>query len=71
MLAIVLQKGDDRLLGALALQKCKDFTVYLPADDSAEPDYQAQLQFRHGDWRQVQEELVCLLEPGALPDKVR
>lgn len=69
MLGIVLQKGDDRLLGALALQKCKDFTVYLPADDPAEPDYQAQLQFRHGNWQQVQEELVCLLEPGALPDK--
>ena len=68
MLGIVLQKGDDKLLGALVLQKCKDFKVYLPEDDPAEPDYEAQLRFAHGDWRNVEEPLVCLLEPGALPD---
>ena len=69
MLGIVLQKGDDKLLGALALQKCKDFTVYLPFGDPAEADYAAHLTIRHGNWQDVQEELVCLLEAGALPDK--
>ncbi len=68
MLGIVLQKGDDKLLGALALQKCKDFKVYLPENDPAEADYDAQLQIRHGNWQNVEEALVCLLEPGALPD---
>ena len=68
MLGIVLQKGDDKLLGALVLQKCKDFMVYLPENDPAEADYDAQLQIRHGNWQDVEEPLVCLLEPGALPD---
>ena len=67
MLGIVLQKGNDKLLGALSLQKCKDFTVYLPEKDPAEADYEHDLKFRHGDWRQVQEPLTCILETGALP----
>lgn len=68
MLAIVLEKGDDKLLGALALQKSKDFTVYLPESDPAEADYESQLHFKHGDWRRSEETLVCMLEPGAQPD---
>ena len=68
MLAIVLAKGDDKLLGALSLQKCKDFTVYLPENDPAETDYESQLHFKHGDWRNTDEELTCILEPGALPE---
>lgn len=68
MLAIVLQKADDKLLGALSLQKCKDFTVYLPGPDPAEPDYEADLKFSYGSWQEVQEPLTCLLEPGAFPD---
>lgn len=67
MLGIVLQKGEDKLLGALSLQKCKDFTVYLPESVPAEADYEADLKFRHGGWRQVQEPLTCILETGALP----
>jgi len=67
MLGIVLHKGDDKLLGALSLQKCKDFTVYLPDHDPAEADYEADLKFRNGDWQQVQEPLTCILENGALP----
>lgn len=67
MLAIVLAKGNDKLLGALSLQKSKDFTVYLPTPDPLEADYEAQLVFRHGDWHQVEEPLLCILEPGALP----
>lgn len=68
MLGIVLQKGDDKLLGTLVLQKCKEFTVYLPENDPAEADYDAQLQIQHGNWQDVEEALVCLLEPGAQPD---
>ena len=68
MLGIVLQKGDDKLLGALVLQNCKEFKVYLPDGDPAEADYDAQLQIRHGNWMDVEAPLVCLLEPGALPD---
>lgn len=67
MLAIVLAKGNDKLLGALSLQKSKEFTVYLPGPDPLEADYEAQLVFRHGDWRQVEEPLLCILEPGVLP----
>ena len=67
MLAIVLTKVDETLLGALALQKCKDFTVYLPEEDPVEADYESKLQLRHGDWRQTQEPLTCILEPGAMP----
>lgn len=68
MLGIVLPKGDDRLLGALVLQKCKDFTVYLPQGDPAQADYETRFPIRHGDWRNVEEPLVCVLEEGALPD---
>ncbi len=68
MLGIVLHKGDDKLLGALALQKCSDFTVYLPQGDPAQADYEARLTIRHGDWRDVGEPLLCVLEEGALPD---
>ncbi len=69
MLAIVLKEADDRLLGALSLQKNKNFRVYLPEKDPIEADYDAQLVFRHGDWRQAEEPLTCILEKGALPDK--
>ncbi len=67
MLAIVLKNGNDKLLGALVLQKSKDFTVYLPDNDPAEADYEAQLTFRHGSWQDTQEPLTCILEEGALP----
>ena len=67
MLAIVLKNGNDKLLGALVLQKSKDFTVYLPDNDPAEADYEAQLTFRHGTWQDTQEPLTCILEDGALP----
>ena len=68
MLGIVLHKGDDRLLGALVLQKCTDFTVYLPKGDPAQADYEARLSIRNGDWRDVGEPLLCLLEEGASLD---
>jgi hypothetical protein len=67
MLAIVLKNGNDKLLGALVLQKCKDFTVYLPDNNPAEADYEAQLTFMHGNWQNTQEPLTCILEEGALP----
>ena len=68
MLAFILEKGDEKLLGALALQKCKDFSVYLPADDPAVADYEGRLDFRHGDWQLADEPLLCFLQPGALPN---
>lgn len=67
MVAFVLRKVDEKLLGALSLQNSKDFTVYLPEYDPIEADYEAQLPFRHGDWQQTDEELTCILESGALP----
>lgn len=63
MIGIVLPKADDKLLSALILQKCKDFKVYVPGEEIAEPS----LQIVHGSWSQVAEPLVAILEPGAMP----
>lgn len=64
MIAIVLTKADDRILSALSFQKCKDFKVYVT---SGEVEEDPVLEVQHGSWSQVQEEVVCILEPGALP----
>ena len=65
MIALVLSQADDKLLAALKLQKCKDFKLYLTAED---PDEDLLFPTVHGSWSQVQEAVVCILEPGALPD---
>jgi hypothetical protein len=64
MLAIVLPKADEKLLSALSIQKCKDFKVYVT---TGEVEEDAALEVQHGSWSQVKEEVVCILEPGAVP----
>ena len=64
MIAIVLPKADDRILSALRFQKCKDFKVYVT---TGEVEEDSALEVLHGSWSQVQEEVLCILEPGALP----
>ena len=65
MIAIVLPKADDRILGALTFQKSKKFKVYLV---TGEADEYPSLKVRHGSWSQVTERYVCILEPGTVPD---
>lgn len=65
MIAIVLPKADERILSALSLQKCKDFKVYVTTGKVEEDPV---LDVQHGSWSQVKEEVLCILEPGALPD---
>lgn len=65
MIAIVLPKADDRILGALTYQKNKKFKVYLV---TGEADEYPSLKVQHGSWSQVTERYVCILEPGAVPD---
>lgn len=69
MLAFVLKSADDQQMGALLFQKCKDFKVYLPEEDHLVADYEGKITVAHGRLQDVAEELVCLLEPGAVPDK--
>lgn len=64
MIAIVLPKADDKLLSALKLQKCKDFKVYVAEGELEEEPL---LEMRRGSWSQVQEPLLCILTPGAVP----
>ena len=66
-LAIVVPQPDDRILGALLFQKNKKFTVYVPENEPVSADYEGQLTLKHGTWKTVEEPLVCILEPGALP----
>ncbi len=67
MLAIVVPQPDDRLLGALLFQKSKKFKVYVPEDTPVTADYEGRLNMVHGSWKEVEEPLVCILEPGAVP----
>ena len=69
MLAFVLKQCDDRILGALLYQKCKDFKVYLPEGATLASDYEGKLSLTTGGLNQVEEPLLCLLEEGALPDR--
>ena len=66
-LAFVVPQPDDRILGALLFQKNKKFTVYVPENEPVSADYEGQLTLKHGTWKTVEEPLVCILEPGALP----
>lgn len=68
MIAIVLPKADERILSALRFQKCKDFKVYVTTGEVEDDDVQDVLDIQHGSWSQVQEEVVCILEEGALPN---
>jgi len=65
MIAIVLPQADDKILSALSFQKYKKFKVYLASGEAE--DY-PKLDIRRGSWSQVEEPLVCILEPGAVPD---
>ena len=47
MIAIVLPKADDRILGALTFQKNKKFKVYLV---TGEADEYPSLKVQHGSW---------------------
>ena len=67
MLAIVVPQPDDRILGALLFQKNKKFKVYVPENDPVAADYEGRLNMAHGTWKSVEEPLVCILEPGAVP----
>ena len=64
MLAIVLPQADEKILSALRFQKCKDFKVYVT---SGEVEEDTVLDVFRGSWSQVQEEMLCILEPGAVP----
>ena len=61
MIAIVLPKADDRILGALTFQKNKKFKVYLV---TGEADEYPSLKVQHGSWSQVTERYVCILVPN-------
>jgi len=65
MIAIVLPQADDKILSALTFQKYKKFKVYLGSGEAE--DYPS-LDICHGNWSQVEEPLLCILEPGAVPD---
>ena len=65
MIAFVLPQADNKVLSALSIQKYKKFRVYLASGEAE--DY-PQLDIRRGSWSQVEEPLVCILEPGAVPD---
>ena len=69
MLAFLLHKADDTLLGSLLFQKRTDFKVYLPEGDPLIPDYEGKLSIAEGRLQTVEEPLICILESGALPDK--
>ena len=69
MLAFVVKSADDRQMGALLFQKNKSFKVYLPKEDHLSADYENKIAVAHGRLQEVTEPLVCLLEPGVLPDK--
>lgn len=69
MIAIVLPRWDGRLADALLFQKNQDFRVYVNGITEEVEDYQGRLTIVQGDFRQVEEPLTCILEPGALPDK--
>ena len=69
MIAFVLKQADDKLLATLLFQKCKDFKVYLPAEDHLTADYEGKISLVNGRLQDVAEPLVCLLEPGAVPDR--
>lgn len=62
MIGIVLPVADERILSALTLQRCKDFTVYTK-DEVEEP----KLNIVKGGWLDVAEPLLAFLEPGATP----
>jgi hypothetical protein len=64
MIAIVLPEADERILSALCFQKYKKFKVYLASGEAE--DYPS-LDIRRGSWSQVEEPLLCILEPGAVP----
>ena len=66
-LAIVVPQPNDTIMGALLFQKNKKFTVYVPENEPVSADYEGQLTLRHGTWKSVEEPLVCILEPGAVP----
>lgn len=69
MLAVLLEKFDEKLVASLSFQRCKDFKVYVPKEADWLADYEAGLLVAHGGLNDVQEPLVCFLEPGAVPDK--
>ena len=66
MIAVVLPQADDKILSALTFQKYKKFKVYLA---SGEAEEYPSLNIVHGSWSQVEEPVLCILEPGAVPDK--
>ena len=67
MIAFLFNHVDERPLGALTFQKCKDFKVYLPAGEPLGADFDGQLPISYGGLNDVEEPLLCILEPGALP----
>lgn len=69
MIAFVLSAPNDTLLGSLLFQKNRDFKVYVPENEALYADYEARLPLVKGGLNQVDEPLVCFLEPGAVPDK--
>lgn len=69
MLAVLLEKFDEKLVASLCFQRCKEFKLYVPQGAEWLSDYEAQLQVVYGGLNEVQEPLVCFLEPGAVPDK--
>ena len=69
MIAVIVPRGDEALFGALLFQKYKEFRVYVQGDDPVAPDFESRLNLVHGGLKEVTEPLVCILEPGALPDK--
>ena len=68
MIAFLFNDVDERRLGALTFQKCKDFKIYLPAGEPMGVDFDGQLPISYGGLNEVEEPLVCFLEQGALPD---
>lgn len=69
MLAVLLEKFDEKLVASLSFQRCKEFKLYVPKEADWLADYEAKLLIAHGGLNDVQESLVCYLEPGAVPDR--
>ena len=69
MLAIYLPQPDDALLAALSFQRDQEFRVYVPADSPLVTEYQNTLYIIEGNFQQVTEPLVCILEHGTLPER--
>jgi len=69
MIAIVLDNPSDRLVSALRLSSFKDFKIYVPSFGDVISSEEDRLNVTVGTLRDVKEDWVMMLSPGAEPGK--